>query len=292
MDCEEIFFGQSGSAVAVVDGAEHPIGPGDCLVLPPGAEFSFRVGAAAPSARSCACARAAAPRSRRDVRATVDRVSEPDFSILLVAANRCVADRLGVAVATVGGETMRPSFGFVIRAVAAEQPTVSRLAELLGVTKQAARGWPTTWSRSAISTGRRPGRPPPDAAAADRARRAGAGPRAGESETMEAELRDRFGDGRVDALRALLTDFVERHGGAEELAANRSRADVIGRVDGGATRSRLPTVRPPRRAPAARRSPSPTEARKAGHLVNGSISLPQPLQVRATNAAARARSPR
>ena len=33
---------------------------------------------------------------------------------------------------------MRPSFGFVLRAVAAEEPTVSRLAELLGVTKQAA----------------------------------------------------------------------------------------------------------------------------------------------------------
>ena len=47
-------------------------------------------------------------------------MSEPDFSILIVAANRCVADRLGAAVATVGGETMRPSFGFVIRAVAAE----------------------------------------------------------------------------------------------------------------------------------------------------------------------------
>ena len=46
-------------------------------------------------------------------------MSQPDFSILLVAANRCVADRLGVAVATVGGQTMRPSFGFVIRAVAA-----------------------------------------------------------------------------------------------------------------------------------------------------------------------------
>jgi DNA-binding MarR family transcriptional regulator len=33
---------------------------------------------------------------------------------------------------------MRPSFGFVIRAVAAEEPTVGRLAELLGTTKQAA----------------------------------------------------------------------------------------------------------------------------------------------------------
>ena len=90
-------------------------------------------------------------------------MSEPDFSILIVAANRCVADRLGAAVATVGGETMRPSFGFVIRARE-------------------------------------------------------------ESEAMEAELRERFGDDAVGRLRELLTDFVERHRGAEELAANRARA--------------------------------------------------------------------
>jgi DNA-binding MarR family transcriptional regulator len=33
---------------------------------------------------------------------------------------------------------MRPSFGFLIRAVAAEQPTITRLAEMLDVTKQSA----------------------------------------------------------------------------------------------------------------------------------------------------------
>jgi hypothetical protein len=33
---------------------------------------------------------------------------------------------------------MRPSYGLVIRAVAAVEPTINRLAELLGVTKQAA----------------------------------------------------------------------------------------------------------------------------------------------------------
>jgi DNA-binding MarR family transcriptional regulator len=36
------------------------------------------------------------------------------------------------------GLDVRPSFGFVIRAVAAEQPTINRLAQLLDVTKQAA----------------------------------------------------------------------------------------------------------------------------------------------------------
>ena len=155
----------------------------------------------------------------------MDGVNEPDFSILIVAANRCVADRLGAAVATVGGEAMRPSFGFVIRAVAAEGPTVSRLAELLGVTKQAA----SRLADDMVSLGflERAGD------AADRRRtllklsptgeRIMARARQ-ESEAMEAELRERFGDEPVAQLRALLTDFVARHGGADELAANRARA--------------------------------------------------------------------
>ena len=152
-------------------------------------------------------------------------MSQPDFSILLVAANRCVADRLGVAVATVGGQTMRPSFGFVIRAVAAEQPTVSRLAELLGVTKQAA----SRLADDMVSLGYLDRAGDPDDRRRTQLQLTALGERVrararAESETMESELRARFGDGRVDAVRAVLTEFVERHGGAEELAANRSRA--------------------------------------------------------------------
>jgi hypothetical protein len=41
---------------------------------------------------------------------------------------------------------------------------------------------------------------------------------------MEDELRQRFGDAQVDTLRTLLIDFVKRHGGGDELAAQRSRA--------------------------------------------------------------------
>jgi aminopeptidase N len=74
-------------------------------------------------------------------------VIAPDFAILITAANRCIADRLVEAVADAGGGSMRSSFGFVLRAVDAEQPTVSRLAELLGVTKQAASKLRTTWWR-------------------------------------------------------------------------------------------------------------------------------------------------
>jgi DNA-binding MarR family transcriptional regulator len=152
-------------------------------------------------------------------------VTEPDFAILVTAANRCVADRLVEAVATAGGASMRPSFGFVLRAVAAEQPTVSRLAELLGVSKQAA----SRLADDMVSLGylERAG----DAAdrRRTRLRLSATGERIraralAESEQMEAELRERFGETQVRHLRALLTDFVERHGGADEIAAGRSRA--------------------------------------------------------------------
>jgi DNA-binding MarR family transcriptional regulator len=152
-------------------------------------------------------------------------MNEPDFAILLTAANRCVADRLVAAVATVGGSAMRPSFGFVLRAVAAEQPTVSRLAELLDVTKQAASRLADDMvsagflQRGADPTDRR--RTPLQLTELGQAVRATA---LTESRRMEDELRGRFGDGPVDQLRAVLSDFVVRHGGGDELAALRSRA--------------------------------------------------------------------
>jgi len=155
----------------------------------------------------------------------VGRVTEPDLAILITAANRCVADRLATAVATAGGDAMRPSFGFVLRAVAAEQPTVSRLAELLGISKQGA----SRLADDMVSLGyiERTGDP------ADRRRThlrlSSAGERIrdralAESHAIEDELRQRFGDTQVQHLRALLTDFIERHGGEDELAAQRSRA--------------------------------------------------------------------
>ena len=150
---------------------------------------------------------------------------EPDFAILITAANRCIADRLLDAVATVGGERMRPSFGFVLRAVAAEEPTVSRLAELLGVTKQATSRLVDDMvtlgflQRSEPRGDRRQKRLHPSPTGKRIRERALA-----ESREMEDELRQRFGDAQVDALRTLLIDFVERHGGGDELAARRSRA--------------------------------------------------------------------
>src|SRR4051794_16032738 len=120
---------------------------------------------------------------------------------------------------------MRPSFGFVLRAVAAEQPTVSRLAELLGVTKQGA----SRLADDMVSLGYLKRVEDPADRRRTRLRLSARGERVraralAESHAMEEELRERFGAGKVRQLRALLTDFVERHGGAEELAAQRSRA--------------------------------------------------------------------
>jgi DNA-binding MarR family transcriptional regulator len=153
-------------------------------------------------------------------------VTEPDFAILVAAANRCLADRLVGAVATAGGERMRPSFGFVLRAVAAEEPTISRLAELLGVTKQAASRLADDMvtlgfllrSESADRRRKRLRLSPTGERVRERA--------LAESQLMEEELRQRFGGPAVDDLRRLLVDFVERHGGGEELAAQRSRASA------------------------------------------------------------------
>ena len=102
--------------------------------------------------------------------------------------------------------------------------TVSRLAELLGVSKQAASRLADDMvalgflERAADAGDRRRTR----LALSARGERVRARARA-ESEAMEAELHERFGADDVAALRRLLADFVERHGGAEELAAQRSR---------------------------------------------------------------------
>jgi DNA-binding MarR family transcriptional regulator len=149
---------------------------------------------------------------------------EPDFAILVVAAGRSVADRLGAAVRDAGGERMRPSFGFVLRAVAAERPTVSRLAALLGVTKQAA----SRLADDMVELGFLERAADPDDRRRTRLELSARGERVraralAESHAMEAELRERFGAAAVDHLRAALVDFVERPGGAEELRAQRAR---------------------------------------------------------------------
>jgi mannose-6-phosphate isomerase-like protein (cupin superfamily) len=54
MDCEEVFLGLDGLAIAAIDGAEHPIGAGDCLILPARTAFTLHVPGEQPF-RALAC---------------------------------------------------------------------------------------------------------------------------------------------------------------------------------------------------------------------------------------------
>jgi DNA-binding MarR family transcriptional regulator len=148
----------------------------------------------------------------------------PDLAILIAAAYRALTERLGDAMEARHIEGMRPSFGFVIRAVAAEQPTITRLAEMLDVTKQSA------------------------SALADEAERAGfveRAPVAGDrrarhlrltakgrkvratalatSGRLERELEASLGADAVAGLRAGLLEIVSRSGALEDVLARRAR---------------------------------------------------------------------
>src|SRR5829696_6416460 len=54
MDREEVFLGLDGHATALVEDAEHPLGAGDCLILPAGTAFSLHVPGEQPF-RALAC---------------------------------------------------------------------------------------------------------------------------------------------------------------------------------------------------------------------------------------------
>jgi DNA-binding MarR family transcriptional regulator len=149
-------------------------------------------------------------------------IDEPDLAILLVAASRCLDDRLVAAVRETGARDMRPAFGFVIRAVAAEEPTVGRLAEMLGVSRQAASKVADEMvGRGYLLRGPDPRRTRLRLSAKGRRVRERA---AAESDAIEAELRAAAGQRAVRGLRAALMAFVEREGALEEVRALRSRA--------------------------------------------------------------------
>src|SRR3954447_21872515 len=154
-------------------------------------------------------------------------IDDPDFAILLVAANRCLDDRLVAAVRETGSRDMRPAFGFVIRAVAAEEPTVGRLAEPLGGGRQAA----GKLSDEMVQRGYLLRAPDPADRRRTRLRLSAKGRRvreraAAESEAIEAELREAAGDDAVAGLRKALLAFVEREGALDEVRALRSRAPL------------------------------------------------------------------
>jgi DNA-binding MarR family transcriptional regulator len=152
-------------------------------------------------------------------------IDEPDLAILLVAANRCLSDRMVGAARAAGARDIRPAFGFVVRAVAAEEPTVGRLAEMLGVSRQAA----SKISDEMVRLGYLLRAADPADRRRTRLRLSAKGRRvreraAAESEAIEAELREAAGERAVAGLRRALLAFVEREGALEEVRALRSRA--------------------------------------------------------------------
>jgi DNA-binding MarR family transcriptional regulator len=154
-------------------------------------------------------------------------VDEPDLAIILVAANRCLSDRLTNAVRQTGARDARTAFGFVIRAVDAEQPTVTRLAELLGVSRQAA----SKLADEMVQRGYLLRAPDPGDRRRAHLRLSAKGRRvreraAAESAAIEAELRAEVGNRAVDGLRRALLAFVEREGALDEVTALRSRVTL------------------------------------------------------------------
>jgi DNA-binding MarR family transcriptional regulator len=149
---------------------------------------------------------------------------QPDFALLVVGSTRAVADRLQEAVAQAGYPDVRPSFGFVIRALGEGSLTLTQLADRLGVTKQAAikvvdemeaRGFV---ARRLGQVDRR--------SKAIRLTERGHGVRRAAlaaSHRMEAELRRDIGAADVDAMRRVLLGFAERNGGLDDLNAGRGR---------------------------------------------------------------------
>ncbi|MGZ4187954.1 MAG: MarR family winged helix-turn-helix transcriptional regulator [Solirubrobacteraceae bacterium] len=150
---------------------------------------------------------------------------DSDLAILVVGAARVVADRLGDAVARSGVNDMRAPFGYVIRALADGDRTLTELAVLLGVSKQAAikvvdemeaRGF---LARATHADDRRvkllqltpKGRKVRRAALA-------------ESHKIERELRTEVGNAAVDDMRTALEQLLARHDALADARAGRSRA--------------------------------------------------------------------
>jgi DNA-binding MarR family transcriptional regulator len=152
-------------------------------------------------------------------------MSKPDLAILVTGAARVVADRLGEAVERAGVDDMRSSFGFVIRALAERDRTLTELAELLSVTKQAAikvvdemevRGFVERW----VDPNDRRAKVLRLTPKAKQVRRAALTA----SQRMEQELRADLGDEDIETMRRALLRLLQRHGGLADATAGRSRA--------------------------------------------------------------------
>ena len=150
--------------------------------------------------------------------------AEPDLVILVVASYRAVIRRLMAAMNAAGIPEMRPAFGFVIRAVQAEEPTVGRLAELLDTTKQNA----SKLAEGMVEAKLLARVVDPADARRTRLRLTPKGQRVfatalATSAAIERELEAELGAGSARALRRALTALVERDAALDDVAARRAR---------------------------------------------------------------------
>ena len=150
---------------------------------------------------------------------------DPDLAILIASAYRVLVDRLEQELRKAGMGEMRSAYGFVIRALAEQELTITELAETLDVSKQAAsvkigemealdlivrRQDPNDGRRQLIGLAARGRRVAKRAMAT--------------SMELERELVRRHGRDAVDSCRTVLAGSIERHEDVANLAARRSRA--------------------------------------------------------------------
>jgi DNA-binding MarR family transcriptional regulator len=135
-----------------------------------------------------------------------------------------VADGLLHAHDRAGFEWMKSQYGFVLRALGDEGLRLTELAERLAVTKQAALQIVDEMEDHGLIA--REASPEDRRAKLIRLTKRGQKVRStalSASRSMEARLRRELGDSAVDSCRAVLTEFVEHHGGAEDARRGRVR---------------------------------------------------------------------
>jgi DNA-binding MarR family transcriptional regulator len=153
-----------------------------------------------------------------------DPTDAPDLAILLAAGYRALTERLGEAMDAHGIEGMRPSFGFVIRAVAAEQPTITRLAQMLDVTKQSASGLADEAERAGFIErvavpGDRRSRHLRLTAKGQKVRATALAT----SDQLEREVEEDLGARGLAGMRSGLLALVRRSGDLDDVVARRAR---------------------------------------------------------------------
>jgi DNA-binding MarR family transcriptional regulator len=152
-------------------------------------------------------------------------VNDPDLAVLVVGAARAVADRLGDAVRRAGVPDMRAPYGYVIRALAERDRTLTDVAALLDVSKQAAIKVVDEMEARGFLTRE----PHPEDRRVKVLRLTAKGRKVrrvalAESRRMEEELRSEVGDTDVEAMRRAIAGFLAAHGSLEDAGAGRARA--------------------------------------------------------------------